>query len=57
MLVAYLLWLFPGMAGVHGFYLERVKSGITQLLLFILSWATVIIVIVYVLTITLQFGG
>ena len=49
MLVAYLLWWFLGWAGVHRFYLGRVKSGITQLLLFVLGWVTVYFVIGYVL--------
>lgn len=51
MLVAYLLWWFLGWAGVHRFYLGRVKSGIAQLLLFILGWATAIFVIGYALII------
>lgn len=50
-LVAYLLWWFLGWAGVHRFYLGRVKSGITQLLLFVLGLATVIFFIGYVLLI------
>ncbi len=49
MLVAYLLWWFLGWAGVHRFYLGRVKSGITQLLLFVLGWATAIFLIGYFL--------
>ena len=49
MLVAYLLWWFLGWAGIHRLYLGRFKSGITQLLLFVLGWATVILVIGYLL--------
>ncbi len=51
MLVAYLLWWFLGWAGVHRFYLGRVKTGITQLLLFVLGWATSFFIIGYVLII------
>lgn len=51
MLIAYLLWWFLGWAGVHRFYLARVKSGIAQLLLFVLGWATAIFVIGYALII------
>lgn len=48
-LVAYLLWWFLGWAGVHRFYLGRVKTGFAQLLLVIIGWATFIFVIGYVL--------
>jgi len=48
-LVAYLLWWFLGWAGVHRFYLGRVKSGLAQLLLVVIGWATFIFVIGYVL--------
>lgn len=51
MLVAYLLWWFLGWAGVHRFYLGRVKSGVAQLLMFVLGFATAVIVIGYVLII------
>lgn len=40
LLVAYLLWWFLGWAGVHRFYLGHVKSGIAQLLLFVIGSAT-----------------
>jgi len=46
--IAYLLWWFLGWAGVHRFYLGRVKSGIMQLLLFVLGWVTAVFVIGYV---------
>lgn len=48
-LVAYLLWWFLGWAGVHRFYLGRVKTGLAQLLLVIIGWATFIFAIGYVL--------
>ena len=46
-IVAYLLWWFLGWAGVHRFYLGRVKSGIAQLLLVLIGGATWIILIGY----------
>lgn len=46
-IVAYLLWWFLGWAGVHRFYLGRVKSGVAQLVLFVLGCATLILVIGY----------
>lgn len=36
--VAYLLWWFLGGLGIHRFYLERPKTGVAQLLLFIFGW-------------------
>lgn len=33
MIIAYLLWFFLGMLGVHRFYLGRVKTGVAQLLM------------------------
>jgi TM2 domain-containing membrane protein YozV len=36
--VAYLLWWFLGMLGVHRFYLDRPKSGVIQILLLALGW-------------------
>ncbi len=47
--VAYLLWWFLGWAGVHRFYLGRVKSGMAQLLLFIIGIVTTLIFIGYLL--------
>jgi len=41
--VAYLLWWFLGWAGVHRFYLGRVKTGFTQLLLTAIGYTTLII--------------
>ena len=46
-IVAYLLWWFLGWAGVHRFYLGRVKTGLAQLLLFIIGVVTSIFVIGY----------
>jgi len=51
MLVAYLLWWFLGGFGAHRFYLGRVKSGIIQLLLFVLGLATIFFFIGYALLI------
>lgn len=50
-IIAYVLWWFLGWAGVHRLYLGRTKSGIAQLLLFIIGWASVIILIGYPLLI------
>lgn len=36
--VAYLLWWFLGILGIHRFYLERPKTGLVQLLLLIFGW-------------------
>ncbi len=52
-IVAYLLWWFLGWAGVHRFYLGRTKSGITQLLLCVIGFATAIILIGYIFLIAL----
>ena len=38
MLVAYLAWWFLGILGIHRFYLERPKTGLTQILLLIFGW-------------------
>jgi TM2 domain-containing membrane protein YozV len=48
MAVAYALLIFLGQLGLHRFYLGRVGSGITQLLLGVIGWATVIVVIGFV---------
>lgn len=46
--VAYALWCFLGQLGLHRFYLGRVGSGITQLLLGLVGWATVWFVVGFV---------
>ncbi len=46
--VAYALWLFLGQLGLHRFYLDRAGSGIAQLLLGLVGWATVWIVIGFI---------
>jgi TM2 domain-containing membrane protein YozV len=43
--VAYLLLIFLGGLGAHRFYLGRTGSAIGQLVLFILGWATAVIVV------------
>jgi TM2 domain-containing membrane protein YozV len=45
MIIAYLLWWFMGWAGVHRFYLGRVKTGLAQLLLSIIGYLTVAFVV------------
>lgn len=49
MAVAYLLWFFFGQLGIHRFYTGRARSGIAQLILGIVGWATVWIGIGWVL--------
>lgn len=36
--VAYLLWWFFGLFGIHRFYLDRPKSGLIQILLLAFGW-------------------
>ncbi|NIJ24393.1 TM2 domain-containing protein [Sphingomonas japonica] len=43
--VAAALWLVLGGLGAHRFYLGRTLSGALQAMLFVLGWATLIIVI------------
>jgi TM2 domain-containing membrane protein YozV len=45
MIIAYLLWWFMDWAGVHRFYLGRVKTGLAQLLLSIIGYLTVAFVV------------
>ena len=45
MLVAYLLWWFLGWAGGHRFYLNRIGSGVTQLVLFLIGIITAVVVV------------
>ena len=37
-IVAYALWWFLGVLGVHRFYLDRPKSGVAQLVLLAFGW-------------------
>ena len=39
--VAYLLWFFTGGVGGHRFYMGRIGSAVTQLILAVLGWTTV----------------
>jgi TM2 domain-containing membrane protein YozV len=41
--VAYLLWFFLGSFGGHRFYLGQTGTAITQLLLLIIGWTTIIV--------------
>ncbi len=43
--VAYLLWFFLGMFGVHRFYLGRTGSGLVLLLLTLISGALYIVIV------------
>ena len=43
--VAYLLWFFLGMFGAHRFYLGETGTGVTQLVLSVIGWATAIFVV------------
>ena len=47
-LLAYILWFFLGLFGVHRMYLGRVGSGIAMLVLHGLSWLTWYILIGFV---------
>lgn len=38
---AYVLWLFTGAFGGHRFYLGRIGTGATMLILSIVGWATI----------------
>ncbi|APC47955.1 TM2 domain-containing protein [Virgibacillus halodenitrificans] len=38
--LAYILWFFFGQIGVHRFYTGRIGSGIVQLLIGLIGWAT-----------------
>lgn len=44
-LLAYILWLFLGQLGIHRFYTGRIGSGIAQILLGVIGWATTWILI------------
>jgi TM2 domain-containing membrane protein YozV len=45
MVLAYLLWFFLGSFGVHRFYLGKIGTGVTQLILLAVGSATSIILI------------
>ncbi|MBZ2197482.1 TM2 domain-containing protein [Occultella gossypii] len=45
----YLLWFFLGWLGVHNFYLNRVGPGIGQVALYVVGWATAVILIGWVM--------
>jgi TM2 domain-containing membrane protein YozV len=42
---AYLLWFFLGTLGAHRFYLGRTGTAVTQLLMTIIGWLTVVLVV------------
>jgi TM2 domain-containing membrane protein YozV len=46
-LLAYILWFFLGLFGLHRMYLGRVGSGVAMLVLHGLSWLTVFVLIGY----------
>jgi TM2 domain-containing membrane protein YozV len=45
--VAFLLWVFFGMAGGHRFYLGRVATGLTMLVLTLFSFVLTVVFIGY----------
>ena len=53
MAIAYVLWFFLGMLGIHRFYLGRAGTGIVQLLLGIIGWATAMLLIGFIFLIPL----
>ncbi|MCL6489884.1 MAG: TM2 domain-containing protein [Alicyclobacillus mali] len=47
--LAYVLWFFLGSLGIHRFYLGRIKTGIAQLVLGIVGWATVAFIVGFII--------
>jgi TM2 domain-containing membrane protein YozV len=47
-LLAYILWFFLGNLGVHRFYTGRAGTGVVQILLSVVGWATVWVLIGWV---------
>ncbi|MDP9729384.1 TM2 domain-containing protein (plasmid) [Alicyclobacillus sp. TC] len=45
MVLAYVLWFFLGSLGIHRFYLGRIGTGIVQLILGVIGWATAVFVV------------
>lgn len=43
--VAYLLWFFTGGLGGHRFYLGRTGTAVTQLILFVFGWLTLMFIL------------
>lgn len=46
--LAYVLLIFLGMLGIHRFYLGRIGTGVTQLLLCLVGWTTAWILIGFI---------
>lgn len=46
-LIAYLLWFFLGLFGVHRFYLGRIGTGVGMLVLHGISWVLAFVLIGY----------
>jgi TM2 domain-containing membrane protein YozV len=47
-LVAYLLWFFLGWFGAHRLYAGRITSGLTLLVVSMISWALTFVLVGYV---------
>ena len=46
-LLAYLIWFFLGMFGLHRLYLGKITSGLVMLVFSLLSWALTLVLIGY----------
>lgn len=53
--IAYVLWFFLGQLGIHRFYCGKTASGIFQVILAVIGWATVAIFIGYLFLFILGF--